>query len=145
MTVKAECNYWGATGPKATKFSGAVDYDPYRTTDPLPGMAPPAEDNDPGDAFPLTYDLSYNYPNPFNPTTRIKYDVPAPGGQVSVSIYDITGRRVRALVSAHRGPGIHTAFWDGKDDRGSPAASGIYFVRMKANMFSKTRKIVLMK
>lgn len=94
---------------------------------------------------PEAYALYANNPNPFNPATRIAYDVPSPGGYVSLVVYDVKGRRVATLVDGWAGPGRKSAVWDGKEDGGRAAASGIYFYRMETEGFSETRKMVLLK
>ncbi len=144
--VYAQCDWWGGT-PAPQKFYGNVVYTPYRSNDPNPaGMI---EEPGPGDLppprVPMNYALHANRPNPFNPVTTIGYDVPTPGGHVELVIYDVSGRRVRALVANHREPGTHTTTWEGQDDGGTPVASGVYFVRMNAGAFTQTRKVVLLK
>ncbi|NIO28947.1 MAG: T9SS type A sorting domain-containing protein, partial [Candidatus Latescibacteria bacterium] len=95
--------------------------------------------------LPLKYELSYNYPNPFNPVTTLRYDVPSPGSVVSIVIYNIKGQAVKRLMNQYKAPGFHSIAWNGKDDRGESVASGIYFVQMKAEGFRQTRKLVLLK
>jgi hypothetical protein len=90
--------------------------------------------------------LRQNHPNPFNPTTRIVYDVPqGPPTLVSIAIYDVAGSHVRTLVHEARLPGRHVATWDARDDRGGAVASGIYFYRMVAGEFVATRKMLLLR
>jgi hypothetical protein len=95
--------------------------------------------------LPESYALGQNHPNPFNPNTTIDYSVPVGGGNVSLKIYDVSGRLVRTLVNGHRPAGNWNATWDGKDSRGMNVATGIYFYQLKAIGFSETRKMVLMK
>lgn len=95
-------------------------------------------------------ELGQNYPNPFNPTTRIEYWVPegmkaGERANVSVTVYDVRGARVRSLVSGTKNAGHYVAQWDGRDDRGTPVSSGLYFYRMTVAGFSGTRKMVLLK
>jgi hypothetical protein len=86
-----------------------------------------------------------NYPNPFNPSTTIAYDVPASGADVTIRIYDVAGRLVRTLVNGRVEPGRGTVVWEGRGDRGEWVSSGVYFVRMESRAFSQTRKIVMLK
>ena len=149
-TLPAEGNYWGSQGPKASKFTGsaAVDYNPYICSNPLASsfqIVPPPPDGEPKPRLPATYDLFASHPNPFNPTTTMRFDVPPRGGRVNIVIYDVSGARVRTLVSTSFPPGVHQITWDGHDDRAAPAASGVYFVRMTATSFTRTRKVVLLK
>jgi hypothetical protein len=94
--------------------------------------------------------LGQNYPNPFNPATKIEYWVPegAKAGDkagVNVIVYDVRGARVKTLVSGAKAAGHYVAQWDGRDDRGTPVSSGIYFYRMTTPGFATTRKMVLLK
>jgi hypothetical protein len=95
--------------------------------------------------MPAAFGLAQNFPNPFNPTTVISYDVPAGGGRVSIRIYDVGGRLIRTLVDATETAGRKSVAWHGLDDRGSGVATGVYFYQMKATGFEKTHKMVLLK
>jgi flagellar hook assembly protein FlgD len=95
--------------------------------------------------LPTRFALSPGYPNPFNPTTTLRLEVPPPGRAVRVAIYDVQGRVVRTLLDGYRGPGIYTLSWDGRTERGEGAASGVYFAHMRAESFVETHKIVLIK
>lgn len=97
-----------------------------------------------GDA-PRAARLFPNVPNPFNPTTRIAFEIPR-GALVHLEIYDARGARVRTLVDATRGPGRYTEVWDGRDDAGSPTPSGIYFCRLEVGgRVIDTHKMALLK
>jgi hypothetical protein len=93
---------------------------------------------------PALYELSQNFPNPFNLTTTISYRIDA-ADFVTISIYNIMGREVETLVSAYMDAGRHQAVWDGTDASGSEVANGIYFYRMCAGDFAETRKMLLLK
>ena len=88
--------------------------------------------------------LAANYPNPFNPTTMVRFGVPRPG-HVRLAVYDVAGRRVAVLVDRMMGAGEFTASWDGRDEGGRSVASGVYFARMTMEGFSATRKMVLLR
>jgi len=75
--------------------------------------------------------LHQNQPNPFNPMTTIRFDVPV-GGRVRLEVYDVRGKLVRSLVDADLPLGSHEAVWDGKDASGRAMASGSYFARLHA-------------
>jgi len=94
---------------------------------------------------PEAYALYQNEPNPFNPTTLIRYDVPQSGGAVRLRIYGVNGRLVRTLVDRVESAGHKTMTWDARDDRGARVATGVYFYRLDAPGFSETRKMVLVK
>lgn len=89
--------------------------------------------------------LAQNVPNPFNPVTRIRYEVPPGEGRfpVTLEIFDAAGRRVKRLVDADLPAGEHFASWDGAGDDGIPAGSGVYFYRLTVNGRATARKMVL--
>ena len=93
---------------------------------------------------PVAFFLDQNYPNPFNPETVIRYglDQQSP---VVLTIYDMLGRRVRTLVEAEQTSGRHEAVWDGLDDAGRPAASGLYVYQLRAGAFIASRKMLLLR
>ncbi len=96
-------------------------------------------------AVPRQTALHQNVPNPFNPTTTIRFDLAATG-QVKLRIYDVAGRLVRTLLDAPRPAGAaQSVTWDGLDDVGERASSGVYFYRLEAGTQSFTRKMVVMK
>jgi outer membrane protein assembly factor BamB len=97
-------------------------------------------------SLPRAFSLAQNFPNPFNPATTISYEIPAGDPvKVTLQIFNSRGALVRSLVDSERDPGAHTAFWDGTDTAGRKAASGVYFYRITAGEFSRTRKMVLLK
>lgn len=93
-----------------------------------------------GDNFVL-YD---NYPNPFNPSTIIQYEVPKTA-KVSLKVYNILGEETRTLVNEVKSPGIHSVVWDGTENDGDAAGSGIYFYRLKSENNAQTNKMILMR
>jgi choice-of-anchor B domain-containing protein len=94
---------------------------------------------------PLTaYSLGENYPNPFNPTTTISYQI-SRQSQVRIEIYNMLGQKVRTLLNDRKEPGAYEAIWNGKNDSGAQLSSGVYLYRMVAGDFVQTRKMVLMK
>jgi hypothetical protein len=98
----------------------------------------------PGAGGPLAFALYHNYPNPFNPTTTISYGLKETG-RVSLRIYDVAGRLVKTLVDGVRLAGDHEVTWDGRSDRGSEVATGVYFVQLISAGQTRTHKIVLVK
>jgi subtilisin family serine protease len=95
-------------------------------------------------ALPARFDLGRPQPNPSGSATSIRYAVPAGGADVSISIYDVAGRHVRALVRGAQPAGHHVAVWDGRDRAGRRAVSGVYFYRMEAGDFSQVRKVTIL-
>jgi len=88
--------------------------------------------------------LFQNAPNPFNPSTTIRYELPA-AGVVDLRIYDVAGRLVRALHHGVESAGPQEKTWLGRDERGQPVASGVYFYRLVAGDEVQTRRMLLAK
>jgi hypothetical protein len=86
--------------------------------------------------------ISQNFPNPFNPATKIEFGLKEPAN-VSLRIYDAAGRLVRVLVERSMPAGRYAKVWDGRNAAGRAVASGIYFYRLEAGAFSETKKMVL--
>ena len=93
---------------------------------------------------PLTNLLYRNYPNPFNPTTTIYFDV-AEQTKVTIEVYNITGQRVKTLINQTLNPGAYSVVWNGNDHYGRKVASGMYFYQMKTDNYSDIKRMVLMK
>jgi hypothetical protein len=97
------------------------------------------------EALPARTRLLQNVPNPFNPTTTIRFDL-AQTGHVELQIFDVAGHRVRELIDgplqARRG---HVVVWNGLDDRGQRVPSGLYFYRLTASDVTAIRKMIVMK
>jgi hypothetical protein len=85
-----------------------------------------------------------NLPNPFNPSTTIRFTL-AQSGLAKVVIYDSAGRHIRTLLDGVRAKGNHELVWDGRDDQGQPVASGIYLSRLRTGSTDQARKMVLIK
>jgi hypothetical protein len=94
--------------------------------------------------IPAVFALGQNYPNPFNPTTTMAYTV-ARESFVTLSVFNLLGQEVRALVADIRAAGSHSVEWDGRDDAGREVPSGIYLYRMNAGQFQETRRMVLVR
>jgi len=88
--------------------------------------------------------LSQNKPNPFNPTTTIRFTLPT-REDVTLVIYDTNGQLVRTLVNEAEGSGAHEVTWDGRDDDGFAVGSGVYFYRLHAGKLMESKKMVLLK
>ncbi len=85
-----------------------------------------------------------NYPNPFNPQTTIKYNLPE-NGNVILEVFNLKGQKVKTLVNQTQRSGEHSVVWDGKDNRSKTLPSGIYFYKIKQGKFTSTKKMILMK
>jgi predicted GH43/DUF377 family glycosyl hydrolase len=90
-------------------------------------------------ASPLRYHLAQNFPNPFNPSTTIRFEIPR-SGQVQLALYNLRGELVRTIVKGELPAGVHTYTFDMAD-----LASGMYFYQLQADDFTVTRKMVLLK
>ncbi len=88
--------------------------------------------------------LYQNYPNPFNPTTSIAFYLEA-AGPANLSIFDVRGARVRTLVERELSAGRHVETWDGRNDAGARAGSGVYYYRLRAGKDLITRKLVIVR
>ncbi len=97
-----------------------------------------------GSSLPTAFAVRPNFPNPFNPSTMISFDLPRTA-VVQVAIYNLDGRLVRTLLSEERGAGTHEVEWDGADGSGHRAASGTYLYRVKAGAYEINRKMLLVK
>ncbi len=93
---------------------------------------------------PQHYALNQNFPNPFNPVTRIAYQLPEQC-DIDLMIYNTLGQAVRRLVSKRQMPGIYEVVWDGKNDLGAAVSSGIYFYRIESENFNSIRKMILLR
>jgi len=93
---------------------------------------------------PIKFNLQNNFPNPFNPLTTIRYDLPE-DGLVNVTIYDIMGRPVKYLVNSQQNSGYKSIQWNGTNDAGQPVSAGLYMYTIQAGGFRQTRKMVLLK
>jgi len=95
-------------------------------------------------AVPQAFELNQNYPNPFNPSTTITFALPNEAN-VSVQVYDITGKLVTTLIDTKMSAGYHNVEWTGTDSNGLRVATGIYFYKMTAGNFVQTKKMLFAK
>ena len=90
------------------------------------------------------YSLMQNVPNPFNPMTKISFNL-ATESHASLVIFDVAGRQITSLVNGVKSAGKHSVVWDGRNEFGQQAAAGVYFFRLEAGSFSETKRMVLVK
>jgi len=95
----------------------------------------------PAEHFPLAFAARLPQPNPFRSVTTLAFDLPV-ARRVMLVIHDLDGRVVRRLVEGPYAAGSHRAIWDGRDDRGRPVVSGVYFAHLVAGEFTSTQRIV---
>ncbi len=117
----------------------------YQDTWSLEGISPPVPTAVSETAgLPLKFTLGQNYPNPANPATTITYELAAPAA-VRLGIFDLLGRQVRQLAEGMRPAGQHTATWDGLNQQGRRAGSGIYLYRLETPEGAQIRKLMLVR
>ena len=93
---------------------------------------------------PKQYLLHHNYPNPFNPFTTLRYDLPEEAF-VSITIYDMLGNEVKNLVSTNQSPGFKSIQWNSTNNQGEPVSAGVYLYSIEAGNFRQTKKMILLK
>jgi len=148
--VDADSNWWGdQTGPYHPSLnpgglgdtvSSWVDFEPW--------LSKPSgvKKEDSYKLRVMGYELGQNWPNPFNSTTAISYQLSEVSPhRTTLKIYNVLGQEVRMLVDEEQAPGYYSVVWDGRDNLGKDVSSGIYFCRLKVSRFSQTRKMVLIR
>ena len=100
--------------------------------------------NDVNNQLPHAFNVYNNYPNPFNPVTTLRYDLPE-DALVNITIYDIMGRIVRTLINSQQNAGFKSIQWNATNDAGSPLSAGLYLYKIQADYLVQTRKMVLLK
>lgn len=100
-------------------------------------------DDDPG-RVPTVYALEQNYPNPCNPSTKVKFSLKT-GGYAELVVYNILGRSVRTLVNGDLEAGWHEVIWDGRDESGVEVSTGVYFYKLTSGEYVETKKMMLLK
>ncbi len=138
--IEAEFDLTGA----ANGFYDVVVFNPYDASGSLLASFEVTGGSTPVGDTPKQFALRPNYPNPFNPTTSIRFDV-ASRSHVTLRVYDVSGALVRTLADESMDAGSHVIEWNGRNDQGNPASSGVYFYRLTAPGFSDVRKMTLIK
>lgn len=101
-------------------------------------------DPDKDNSVPKEYQLSYNQPNPFNPTTEIRFGLPR-NSHVALKIYNVVGQEVITLIDRDLSAGTYQVRWNGLDNSGRTVSSGVYFYRIRAGDYVQTRQMLLLK
>jgi FlgD Ig-like domain len=132
-------DFWG-------RLVGMVDYsyDEYSINPRYVGDMYPDADADESVIDAASVTLNGNYPNPFNPTTRIDYTLQE-STNINLAVYDVSGRLVKTLYNGVQASGTHFEIWDGTDTNGTAIASGIYFSRISHSTGVDTNKMLLLK
>jgi len=100
--------------------------------------------DEPIDVTPTEYALHDNYPNPFNPTTTLRFDLPEVSN-LTLTIYNMLGQKVKTFNMQSTPAGYHSLKWNATNDYGDPVGAGMYLYQLRANQFVKTKKMVLLK
>ena len=96
------------------------------------------------DQMPTTFAIDQNFPNPFNPTTTMNYQLPQ-ASDVRITIYNVLGQKVRTLLNTRMDAGYHNVVWDGLNDNGARMASGLYMYKFEAGTYVQVQKMLMMK
>ena len=96
------------------------------------------------ETLPQGFALEQNFPNPFNPVTTLRYDLPE-NGLVNITIYDMMGREVKTLINQIQDAGYRSVIWDATNDYGKPVSAGIYLYQIQVGEYMQTKKMVLLK
>jgi len=152
-------NLYGLIGADASKPNSLISIDPATGVgtrigslgfESMSGLSffkaePTAvEDADETASVPRTFALEQNFPNPFNPSTRIRYAI-SRAGRVTLKIYSLLGQQVRTLVDQEQNPDFHEVRWDGRNDSGVVMPTGIYFYQIRAGNEVATRRMLFLK
>jgi len=113
-------------------------FGPLLVTIGNPEQEPQAPEN------PLKTSLLNAFPNPFNPTTNLRYSIKT-AGDVHIDVFNLKGQLIRSFSASHYSPGYYQVSWDGKDNNGALVSSGIYMYRMTTGSFSATKRMILAK
>jgi hypothetical protein len=122
----------------------ALDNDGYSSGFAAEVQSPSATDVPTPGPVAYAFRLQANIPNPFNPMTRIPFELDR-AGTIRLDVYDLAGRLVRTLVRGERSAGPHVVLWDGRTSRGQRVSSGIYVYRLQFGEREQTRKMVVLK
>jgi hypothetical protein len=96
------------------------------------------------EGIPTEFALHENYPNPFNPSTTLRFDLPEVN-DITLTIYNMLGQKVRTFNMQSTPAGYHSVKWNATNDYGDPVGAGVYLYQLRADQFVKTRKMVLLK
>lgn len=149
-TCSGIANEWEPCTPELLQSTDTLIYNLITdTTYQLPQLAPdgnycPPEAGVDNASVPENFELFPAYPNPFNPTTTLRYDLPE-ATKVIIMIYDLMGRDIKTLVNHQQKAGYKSVVWDATNDLGEPVSAGIYLYRISAGDFHQTKKMVLLK
>jgi len=150
QTCAGISNEWEPCTPELFESTDTLMFNLVNDTENmLPQLAPdgnycPANVGIGKNTKPASFPILYNYPNPFNPVTHLRYNLPE-DALVNITIYDMMGRQVSTLVSSQQTAGFKSVLWNATNDKGSPVSAGLYLYTIQARQFRQTKKMVLLK
>ncbi len=144
-TLNAQSVFWNSTDTTAirSKLEGPITINPITTSCGYVGEFKIAGGQTEGQK-PLEFAFFPNVPNPFNPSTRLRFALPEPA-EVELAIFNILGQKVKTIVRGLLPSGLHETVWNGADDFNRPIASGVYFARLRAGDKQQIRRMVVVK
>ncbi|MBS3946137.1 MAG: T9SS type A sorting domain-containing protein [Melioribacter sp.] len=125
-------------------WSGGPVGDPSKVTNPGDPLSKPNPTSITEEVITNRYVLYNNYPNPFNPSTTIAFEIPK-SEFVSLQIFSINGELIKTILQESLNAGRYEKSWNGEDEYGNQVVSGIYFYRIKAGHFENSRRMILLK
>ena len=130
---------WSGDVPEANKFDNPLSLlmDSDKRIQPVFNFVTGIETSD----SPYKYALESNFPNPFNPVTKIQFSLKE-ACFVNIIIYNILGKEVCTLISKPMKKGNHCCLWDGSNNAGKQVSTGVYFYKLSTNEFKKTKKML---
>ena len=150
QTCAGISNEWEPCTPELFESTDTLMFNLVNDTENmLPQLAPdgnycPANVGIGKNTKPASFPILYNYPNPFNPVTHLRYNLPE-DALVNITIYDMMGRQVSTLVSSQQTAGFKSVLWNATNDKGSPVSAGLYLYTIQAGEYRQTKKMVLLK
>ena len=150
QTCAGISNEWEPCTPELFESTDTLMFNLVNDTENmLPQLAPdgnycPANVGIGKNTKPASFPILYNYPNPFNPVTHLRYNLPE-DALVNITIYDMMGRQVSTLVSSQQTAGFKSVVWNATNDKGTSVSAGLYLYTIEAGQYRQTKKMVLLK
>ena len=150
QTCAGISNEWEPCTPELFESTDTLMFNLVNDTENmLPQLAPdgnycPANVGIGKNTKPASFPILYSYPNPFNPVTHLRYNLPE-DALVNITIYDMMGRQVSTLVSSQQTAGFKSVLWNATNDKGAPVSAGLYLYTIEAGQFRQTKKMGLLK
>ncbi|MCK4272180.1 T9SS type A sorting domain-containing protein, partial [bacterium] len=143
ITIGPVTEFYDTSADSAASYSyGVVAYDDGDNESTSSGTSVQIADHE---LLPNSSALLQNYPNPFNARTSIAFQLAGGSLRTSLQVYNILGQKVITLVDDILEPGDHQVTWDGRDERGSPVASGIYLCSLRTGEWQQTKRMMLIR